>query len=55
VWSLGCMLYTFLVGTPPFDVRASIGVRVALKCFSAKLDCLLSVHCYLINGVEMPG
>lgn len=20
VWSLGCLLYTFLVGNPPFDV-----------------------------------
>ena len=22
VWSLGCMFYTFLVGTPPFDTDA---------------------------------
>ena len=22
VWSLGCMLYTFLVGKPPFDTEA---------------------------------
>ena len=27
VWSLGCMLYTFLVGKPPFDVSASFGSK----------------------------
>ncbi|XP_074650005.1 serine/threonine-protein kinase PLK4-like [Tubulanus polymorphus] len=36
VWSLGCMLYTFLVGRPPFDTMA---VKSTLnKVISAKFD-----------------
>ncbi|XP_013418582.1 serine/threonine-protein kinase PLK4 [Lingula anatina] len=36
VWSLGCMLYTFLVGKPPFDTQA---VRTTLnRVISAEFD-----------------
>ena len=33
VWSLGCMMYTMLVGTPPFDVRHLLLIYVVVNMF----------------------
>uniref|UniRef100_H2Z6T1 Serine/threonine-protein kinase PLK4 n=1 Tax=Ciona savignyi TaxID=51511 RepID=H2Z6T1_CIOSA len=41
VWSLGCMLYTFLVGVPPFDtdaVKSTLKNRVVLGNFTVPED-----------------
>ena len=37
VWSLGCMLYTLLVGSPPFDVSWSIYCFYILKPWFNKM------------------
>lgn len=42
VWSLGCMLYTLLVGQPPFDTDDVMNTLDRVVCDSFKLPCDLS-------------
>ena len=52
VWSVGCMLYTLLVGKPPFDTH---GVKNTLnRVISAEYDLpknLSSESCHLIQSL----
>jgi len=42
VWGLGCMLYTLLVGRPPFDTEAikSTLTRVVMVDYKVKTICI---------------
>lgn len=52
VWGLGCLLYTLLVGSPPFDTQAVKSTLTRVVMASYKLPSYLSIEAKdLINAL----